>query len=96
MSSYMSQVVTGSVYPGTIDPRIKRKWITDYPYGPPIKPERITQPQIAKPGERSSVGQVKHIGDEHHLDMANLLKKLVISQKTEQITTALPRHRDWR
>jgi len=95
MTSLMPQVITGSIYPGKIDPRIKRKWITDYPYGPPIKAERITQPQAVKPGEKA-VGQLKHIGDEHHMDISNLLKKLVISQKTEQITKALPRHRDWR
>ena len=94
MSSYMSSVITGSVYPGVIDPRIRRKWITDYPYGAPIKAEKLSNP-IKPEGERS-LGQIKKMGDEHHFDVADLLKKLVISQKTEQITKALPRHRDWR
>jgi hypothetical protein len=89
----MSVPLMGDVYPGTIDPRIKRKWITDYPYGPPIQPEKTSQPDVQPPGMNM---KPKHIGDETHFDMAQLLKKLQVTQKTDQITKALPQYRDWR
>ena len=95
MSSYMSTVITGDVYPGVIDPRIRRKWVTDYPYGPPIEPEKTSEPAIKPPGVQGSM-QPKRLGDETHFDMANLLKKLMVTQKVDQITKALPQHRDWR
>ena len=93
MSSYMSVSLPGSVYPGTIDPRIRRSWITDIPYGPPIRPDKVSKPDIQPPGMNM---QPKHLGDEAHFDMATLLKKLQVTQKTEQITKALPAYRDWR
>ena len=92
MTSYMSRPLTGSVFPGTIDPRIKRKWVTDYPYGPAIEPEKISQPDVQPAGMNAP----KHIGDEHHFDMEKILQKLKITQKSDQITKALPRYRDWR
>ena len=88
----------GHVWPGTVDPRIQRKWITNIPYGPPIKERVISQPttqplQHGKPPLGQSSGKPHPIGDETNVNMMKKLQSLMVGQKVKQ---KVPSYRDWR
>ena len=87
MTSLIPQVITGHVVPGDPTP-IPRKWITNEPYGPPIKQEPVQQPTQGPPK--------KGLGEEQHHEVMGQLNKILVQQKSTQIQEALPGFRDWR
>ena len=82
----MPQVITGHVVPGDPTP-LPRKWITNEPYGPPIKQEPTPLPTEGPP---------KKLGDEQHHEVMGQLQKILVSQKATQMQDAIPGFRDWR
>lgn len=83
----MPKIITGHVVPG--DPRpLPRKWITNEPYGPPIKQTPTPQPTQGPPK--------KGLGEEQHHEVMGQLQKILVAQKSTQIQEALPGFRDWR
>ena len=86
MTSYLPQVITGHVVPGDPTP-LRRKWITNEPYGPPIKQEPVPEPTSGPP---------KKLGDEQHHEVMGQLSKILVEQKATQIQEAIPGFRDWR
>ena len=97
MTSRIPDIITGHVVPGVINPNIRRKWVTDTPYGPPIKEQPVVQ---AAPQQPQQPGVAPHqIGDETHShpDLMSALSKMAVKQTTVQkITDAQPGYRDWR
>ena len=87
MTSLLPQVIEGHVVPGVINPAITRKWITSEPYGPPIKQTPVVQPATKPPLK---------LGDEQHQDVMGALQKIMVQQKSTQMTEAIPGFRDWR
>ena len=90
----------GHVWPGRVDPRIRRKWVTNIPYGPPIKDRVITNPskqqplQHGKPPQGTSAGQPHPIGDETHVNMMQKMQSMMkVGQNVKQ---KVPSYRDWR
>ena len=83
----MPTAITGHIVPGDPTP-LKRKWITQTPYGPPIQEEKVVQPTTGN--------APKPIGDQQHNQVMDALKNIMVEQKSSQITEALPAHRDWR
>ena len=93
----------GHVWPGVIDPSIRRKWVTNIPYGPPIKERSFVQPQQTpglppglqhgKPPLGKSGGKPHPIGDETHVDLLKKMQGLMVGQKAQQ---TVPSYRDWR
>ena len=65
MTSLVSIPVEGHVVPGDPTP-LRRKWITNEPYGPPIKELPVVEP---------STGPPKKLGDEQHGEVLGQLKK---------------------
>ena len=97
MTSRIPDIITGHVVPGVINPNIRRKWVADTPYGPPIKEQPIIQaaPKQGPAGQ----GAPHQIGDETHThpDLTSALTKMAVKQTSVQkITDAQPGYRDWR
>ena len=86
MTSLVPIPVTGHVVPGDPTP-LRRKWITNEPYGPPIKEQPVVEP---------STGQPKKHGDEQHNEVMGQLQKIIVKQQATQMQDALPGFRDWR
>jgi len=94
----------GHVWPGKIDPNIRRKWITNVPYGPAIKERQITPPttqplQHGKPPLGTSGGKPHPIGDETHVDLMKKLQGMMVGQNVKQQAPApkkVASYRDWR
>ena len=84
MTSRIPQVITGHIVPGDPTPLI-RKWITNEPYGPPIKEQVVPQPTQGPP---------KKLGDEQHHEVMGQLQKILVQQKSTQMQEALPGFRD--
>ena len=88
----------GHVVPGVVDPNIRRKWVTNQPYGPPIKEEKVFQQQ----GPSNPAGTPHPLGDDAHPGHGGamgLLQKMLKKAPTQpgyQITGKMPAYRDWR
>ena len=104
MTSVLPRILTGDVYPGTVvreapfnkylalPERVVRAYVTDKPYGKPIKHEVIqTKPVVPK-----------KTGDERHADnpLMQVLQKALQKQgggaQSEPIAKAQEQYRDWR
>ena len=102
MSAYLGKPIEGHVVPGALvmpqvryivgmPERVRRSFVTNVPYGPPIK-EAPTQ---AKPQQPLATG------DDRNPDIMKALQKMMGGQQGAQeqqkpIAESLPGYRDWR
>lgn len=99
MSAIIARPVEGHVVPGALfmpqtryivgmPERVRRSFVTNVPYGPPIKEE----PAQAKPQQPAATG------DDRNPDIMKALQKLMGGQQQQQkpIAESLPGFRDWR
>ena len=105
MTAVLPKILTGDVYPGTVvreapfqrymamPERVVRSYVTDKPFGKPIKHE-VIQAQPIVP---------KKTGDDQSNPLMQVLQKAMQKQgvdgggtKTEPIAKAQEQYRDWR
>ncbi len=91
MTTLTSHIVTGSIVPGEIDPRLRRSYFTDSPYGDPIKEEKAVMPSVA-----AAALKPKPLGDEGH--MMKILQNVLQKQGTVEapLKESIPANRTWR
>ena len=89
MTSFLGRPVTGTILDLPVDPRLVFDYVTQVPYGPPIKPTEKKAKESAKP---------LTLGDERHSELISAIQNISVSQKVKQdvIQEGLPRNRDWR
>jgi hypothetical protein len=91
MTTLTSHIVTGSIVPGEIDPRLRRSYFTATPWGPPLREETATVPSVA--------AQLKPrpLGEEGN--MMNILQKVMQKQEggvQAPLKESVPANRTWR
>ena len=91
MTTLTSRIVTGSIVPGQIDPRLRRSYFTNKPYGEPIREEQGVMPSIA-----AQALKPKALGDEGN--MLNILQKVLQKQDSVEapLKESIPANRTWR
>ena len=75
MTSQRPTIVTGEVVPGVINPNIRRSFVTNTPYGPPIKEPVVKSTPMAPQGT-----QPRPTGDDRG-GMASILQKVMQQQQ---------------
>jgi hypothetical protein len=90
MTTLTSHIVTGSIVPGEIDPRLRRSYFTSTPYGDPIREEKAIMPSVAVAALKP-----KPLGDEH---MMKVLQNVLQKQGTTEasLKESIPANRTWR
>jgi hypothetical protein len=103
MTSVLPKILTGTIYPGQVvreapfqryiglPERVVRTYVTDHPFGKPIKHEVVQAKPIAP----------KQTGDERSNPMMQLLQKAMQKQgvggaQSEPIAKSQEQYRDWR
>ena len=96
MTTLRSHIVTGEIVPGKLDPRLRRSYFTNRPWGEPIKQEHAAvMPTVA-----AQQLKPKPLGDEGN--MMNILQKVMQQQggdaQSMQAPTkqSMPGDRTWR
>ena len=88
MTNYMPRALTGQLVPGVVSNMFQFSYVTERPYGLPMKKAVYTPAAPQKP---------KNLGDSKHQELMGALKNLTsVTQKATQMTDALPGNRDWR
>ena len=91
MTTLTSHIVTGSIVPGEIDPRLRRSYFTSTPNGDPIREEQAVIPSGA-----AAALKPKPLGDEGH--MMKILQNVLQKQGTAEapLKESVPANRTWR
>ena len=91
MTTLTSHIVTGSIVPGKLDPRLTRSYFTNQPWGPPIREEKGVVPSVA-----AAALKPKALGDEGN--MMSILQKVLQKQESSSapLKESIPANRTWR